>query len=40
VIREDHEPIVWWMNISLLMYGGWIMYGDHEHCMLDELADV
>jgi hypothetical protein len=24
----------------LLMYGGWTMYGDNEHCMVDELTDV
>jgi hypothetical protein len=40
VIRVDHELVVWWMNNWLLMYGEWTMYGDHEHCLVDQHADV
>jgi hypothetical protein len=40
VICEDHELVVWRMNNWLLMYGGWTMYGHHEHCMVDELVDA
>jgi hypothetical protein len=29
---------VFWYR--LLMYGGWTMHGDHEHCMVDEFAVV
>jgi hypothetical protein len=28
------------MNNWLFMYGGWTMYFDQEHCMVDELTDV